>query len=675
MPQVVVHPRVGQGDGHAPGKGDDDDGRKADQGDEDEQHQEHRHGCDEVVLVQDAELGHVQPIVAEFRGVPVVIVDDAQAVGCQVVPAVIVIAARLRDLQLPRHRVPGVEHLDLRAGAVHDLVEQRVGKGIAGFHVRHVEEHPGLPPVIREAGGNGLVVPVVQHVAAQQHGIAQGFRRGDGQALSGDHVGDQRHVAAGEVVAAALVVQHVGAGARGQVDVLAGEGVPGALGEEGGAGGDLPVFGGVGGAQGPIVLLDADSAVSAQGGGAHLLPGGDVHIILRRQGPHLVLLRPVLIVPPVVLKVHRPGGEAVGGAGAQHGSIKAGEVGAGDEQGHHQHVPHRLAALKFHHRGGNDVPVLVTLPPAVHHRVEQDHVHADQRRQVEHGGEALRGIPVEHSDEERRHQIPRQGADHHQDDAHGAVPPLHLPDGLGLVGLLDDVDDVGAADGPPAQEEQHHHHIGGEGQGQKVGLGIKGQGHLLGVHQKQPEQLPHAPGQRPAQDGPGGAGAQGDHRQLFPNLFLQLAAGGPQCQEYAGLPGLLPEKQPGGVGGEHGAADDCQDEHHHHLLAAVSALRQNGQNGGGAHHTGVGGDQQHGEEAAPRQQGVLALISAAQGRVGVGKVPHGLTPSPCPGWRPAAGPGRRCGPCRPFPGSATPPRPGGSPPGHRRRRRRSRGSP
>ena len=50
----------------------------------------------------------------------------------------------------------------------------------------------------------------------------------------------------------------------------------------------------------------------------------------------------------------------------------------------------------------------------------------------------------------------------------------------------------------PAQEEQHHHHIGGEGQGQKVGLGIKGQGHLLGVHQKQPEQLPHAPGQRSA---------------------------------------------------------------------------------------------------------------------------------------------------------------------------------
>ena len=377
----------------------------------------------------------------------------------------------------------------------------------------------------------------------------------------------------------------------------------------------------------------------------------------------------------MVLEVHRPGGEAVGGAGVQHGGVEAGEISAGNEQRHHQHVPHGLAALEFHHRGGDDVPVLVALPPAVHHRVEQDHVHADQRRQVEHGGQTLRGIPVEYRDEERRHQIPRQSAHSHQDDAHGAVPPLHLPDGLGLVGLLDDVDDVGAADGSSAQEEQHDHHVGGKGQRQEIGLGIERQGHLPGVHQEQPEQLPHAPGQGAAQDGAGGAGAQGDHRQFLANLGLQLAAGGPQGQEHASLPGLLPEEQPGGVGGEHGAADDRQDEHHHHLLAAVAALRQDGEDGGGAHHADIGGDQQHGEEAAPRQQGVLALVFAAQGRVSVGKAAHGLTPSPCPGWRPAAGPGRRCGRCRPFPGSATPPRPGGSPPGRRRRRRRSRGSP
>ena len=65
VPQVVVHPCVGEGDGHAPGKGNDDDRREADQGDKDEQHQKHRHGGDEVVLIQHPELGHVEPVVAE----------------------------------------------------------------------------------------------------------------------------------------------------------------------------------------------------------------------------------------------------------------------------------------------------------------------------------------------------------------------------------------------------------------------------------------------------------------------------------------------------------------------------------------------------------------------------------------------------------------------------------
>ena len=229
-------------------------------------------------------------------------------------------------------------------------------------------------------------------------------------------------------------------------------------------------------------------------------------------------------------------------------------------RGHHQHVPHRLAALKFHHRRGDDVPVLVALSPAVHHRVEQHQIQADEGRQVKDRRQPLRGIPAEHLNKEGRHQIPHKGPDHHQEDTHPAIPPLHVPNGLGGVGLLDDVDDVGAADGPPAQEEQHPHHIGGKGQGQEVGLGVEGQRHLLGVHQKQPEQLPHAPGQGAAQDGAGGTGAQGDHRQLPAHLFLQLAAGGTQGQEHAGLPGLLPEEQPGGVGGEHGAADDRQDE-------------------------------------------------------------------------------------------------------------------
>ena len=147
-------------------------------------------------------------------------------------------------------------------------------------------------------------------------------------------------------------------------------------------------------------------------------------------------------------------------------------------------------------------------------------------------------------------------------------------------------------------------------------MGSKGQqGHLPGVHQEQPEHLPHAPGQGAAQDGPGGAGAQGDHRQLFPQL--PPAAGGREAPRARNTPvsrDFCRKNSPGGVGGEHGAADDRQDKDHHHLLAGVTPLRQDRQDGGGAHHAGVGGDQQHGEKAAPGQKGVLTPYFSAAGR-------------------------------------------------------------
>jgi len=66
------------------------------------------------------------------------------------------------------------------------------------------------------------------------------------------------------------------------------------------------------------------------------------------------------------------------------------------------------------------------------------------------------------------------------------------------MGLLDDVDDVGAANSPASQQKQHHHHIRGKDQGQKIGLRVKGEDHLLGIHQKEAEQLPYSPGQRAA---------------------------------------------------------------------------------------------------------------------------------------------------------------------------------
>ena len=108
-----------------------------------------------------------------------------------------------------------------------------------------------------------------------------------------------------------------------------------------------------------------------------------------------------------------------------------------------------------------------------------------------------------------------------------------------------------------------------------VGGGVEHQAHLLRIHHAETEHLPQHPGQGSAQGGPGGAGAQGDHSQLPVQLPPHLGPGGPQGQEHAGLPGLLPEEEAGGVGGEHGAADDRQGEDHHDLLPAVTPLGEN----------------------------------------------------------------------------------------------------
>ena len=111
------------------------------------------------------------------------------------------------------------------------------------------------------------------------------------------------------------------------------------------------------------------------------------------------------------------------------------------------------------------------LSPAIHNRVQENHVHPRQGREIEDGVHHGGRVPVKHVDEERGHEIPARAANHQQGDACGTIPPFDLPDGLGLMGLLDNIDDVRAADGPSAQQEQHRHHISGKGQGQQIGPG------------------------------------------------------------------------------------------------------------------------------------------------------------------------------------------------------------
>ena len=83
MPQVVIDPGVGHGDGHAAGKEDDHHSGKADDGDKDEQHQKDRHGSGKVRLVQHPEAGHVFPGIPEVAGIPLVIFNGRKSIGFQ----------------------------------------------------------------------------------------------------------------------------------------------------------------------------------------------------------------------------------------------------------------------------------------------------------------------------------------------------------------------------------------------------------------------------------------------------------------------------------------------------------------------------------------------------------------------------------------------------------------
>ena len=199
------------------------------------------------------------------------------------------------------------------------------------------------------------------------------------------------------------------------------------------------------------------------------------------------------------------------------------------------------------------------------------------------------------------------------------------------MGLLDDVDDVGAVNRAAAHPQEHQKRKQGEYAGEPVGLRCKPQRHLRRIHHKRAEDLPNSPGQRPAQQGACPAGQQGQEGQFPRKHPAQLPARGAQGQKHAKLPGLLPEEEAGSVGGKHPTAQHRQNEHHHHLFSGIPALRQNGENGGRAHHTGVGSDEQHREKGAAPQQRVLPPVFPAEVAVDMGKGLHGLTPFPCRG--------------------------------------------
>ena len=338
-------------------------------------------------------------------------------------------------------------------------------------------------------------------------------------------------------------------------------------------------------------------------------PGCDVHVVFLSQLCHVVLSNHILITAVMVQIIVGTAGNTGSRAGEHHRSIEAGEVSTCQQDGHHQHVPHCLPPLKFHHAGGNQVPILFFLAaPSIDHGVEQKNVQADQCRQVEqcihHGG----GIPVENFDEKAGHEVPQEASQCNEEDANRTIPPWDSADGFRFMGFLNNINDIGATNGAPAHQEQHEDDEDGKGQCKEVGLRVKTQNHFLGIHDHGTEDLPDAPGQRNTQQGTSGAGAQREKGQFLAQFRFQLVPGGTQGQKGANFPGLLTEKQTGGIRGKNRAAQNGQNKDHHYLLSGVPSLWQNGEDSGRPHHAGVSCDKKNGKKGTSGQQSVLPPI-------------------------------------------------------------------
>ena len=287
------------------------------------------------------------------------------------------------------------------------------------------------------------------------------------------------HVAAREIAAAALVVQHVGTGAGQDVNALTGQSVVRAFRKEGRAVQQLGVCGRIGGAEAGFGL-DRVGAVGAKDGRILLRPGGDLDVCLVRERLHLVPLGKVLVGAPVIFIVDRTRGVGILRAGGQHGRVKRSKVCTRDQQSHHQHIAHRLAALKLHHRSGDDVLIPLFAPaPAMHNRVQQNHIQPGERGQVKDRVHRAGRVPVQHRDEERRHQITQQRPGECENDANRPIPPFDRVNRLRLMRCLHDVDDVGVPDKARGEEKQHANHIGCKRKREQIGLRVKNEGHLL----------------------------------------------------------------------------------------------------------------------------------------------------------------------------------------------------
>ena len=161
---------------------------------------------------------------------------------------------------------------------------------------------------------------------------------------------------------------------------------------------------------------------------------------------------------------------------------------------------------------------------------------------------------MQHPNAKNWRKIAQQAARNHKQDANRAVPALDLPDGFGLMGGVDHVYDVGAAQKACAHDKQHRYDEGRKAQRKYIRGWLKNEPHLRTVHNKQAEQPPDDPGKRPAQNSAQSARAKGDARQIRKELPADLPSRCAEQQKDAGLSGFLPEKKRAGIDREHRTA-------------------------------------------------------------------------------------------------------------------------
>ena len=169
-----------------------------------------------------------------------------------------------------------------------------------------------------------------------------------------------------------------------------------------------------------------------------------------------------------------------------------------------------------------------------------------------------------------------------------------------LMGFLSNINDIGATNGAPAHQEQHEDDEDGKGQCKEVGLRVKLAVTISSVstimvrkicQMPQDSVIPPTRHQRrrsPEREGP-----------IPCSVPFSTGVGGTQGQKGANFPGLLTEKQTGGIRGKNRAAQNGQNKDHHYLLSGVPSLWQNGEDSGRPHHAGVSCDKKNGKKVHP----------------------------------------------------------------------------